>query len=37
MPKMPGNFRLEIIGWKGPKIARKATKDSAKSFSKDSE
>src|SRR5271170_5457876 len=28
---------LEIIGWKGPKIATKAIKDSAKNFSKDSE
>ena len=27
--------KLEIIGWKGPKIAMKAIKDSAKSFSKD--
>jgi hypothetical protein len=26
--------KLEIIGWKGPKIAMKAIKDSAKSFSK---
>jgi inorganic pyrophosphatase len=26
---------LEIIGWKGPKIATKAIKDSAKSFSRD--
>ena len=29
--------KLEIIGWKGPKIAMKAIKDSAKSFSKDGE
>ena len=29
--------KLEIIGWKGPKIAMKAIKDSAKSFSKDRE
>jgi inorganic pyrophosphatase len=28
------NKRLEIIGWKGPKIAMKAIKDSAKGFSK---
>ena len=27
--------KLEIIGWKGPKIAMKAIKDSAKSFLKD--
>jgi inorganic pyrophosphatase len=27
--------KLEIIGWKGPKIAMKAIKDCAKSFSKD--
>ena len=27
--------KLEIIGWKGPKIAMKAIKDSAKSVSKD--
>jgi inorganic pyrophosphatase len=26
---------LEIIGWKGPKIATKAIKDGAKSFSRD--
>ena len=26
--------KLEIIGWKGPKIAMKAIKDSAKSFLK---
>jgi inorganic pyrophosphatase len=26
---------LEIIGWKGPKIATKAIKDSAKKFSRD--
>ena len=29
--------KLEIIGWKGPKIAMKAIKDSAKSFSKNGE
>ena len=29
--------KLEIIGWKSPKIAMKAIKDSAKSYSKDSE
>ena len=29
--------KLEIIGWKGPKIAMKAIQDSAKSFSKDGE
>jgi inorganic pyrophosphatase len=29
--------KLEIIGWNGPKIAMKAIKDSAKSFSKDGE
>jgi inorganic pyrophosphatase len=29
--------KLEIIGWKGLKIAMKAIKDSAKSFSKDGE
>src|SRR6516162_7076333 len=29
--------RLEIIGWKGPKIAMKAIKDSAKFFSNDGE
>jgi inorganic pyrophosphatase len=29
--------KLEIIGWKGPKIAMKAIKDSAKNFSKDGE
>jgi inorganic pyrophosphatase len=29
--------KLEIIGWKGPKIAMKAIKDSAKSFSRDGE
>ena len=29
--------KLEIIGWKGPKIAMKAIQDSAKSFSKDVE
>jgi inorganic pyrophosphatase len=29
--------KLEIIGWKGPKIAMKAIKDSAKTFSKDGE
>ena len=29
--------KLEIVGWKDPKIAMKAIKDSAKSFSKDSE
>lgn len=29
--------KLEIIGWKGPKIATKAIKYSAKSFSKDRE
>ena len=29
--------RLEMIGWKGPKIAMKAIQDSAKSFSKDGE
>jgi len=27
--------KLEIVGWKGPKIALKAIKESAKSFSKD--
>jgi inorganic pyrophosphatase len=27
--------KLEIIGWKGPKVAMKAIKDSAKVFSKD--
>jgi inorganic pyrophosphatase len=27
--------KLKVIGWKGPKIAMKAIKDSAKSFSKD--
>jgi inorganic pyrophosphatase len=27
---------LEIIGWKGPKVALKAVKDAAKSFAKDS-
>ena len=27
--------KLEIVGWKGPKIAMKAIKDSAKTFSKD--
>ena len=29
--------KLEIIGWKGPKIAMEAIKDSAKSFSRDGE
>ena len=29
--------KLEIIGWKGPKIAMKAIQDSAKSLSKDGE
>ena len=29
--------KLEIMGWKGPKIAMKAIKDSARSFSKDVE
>jgi inorganic pyrophosphatase len=29
--------KLAIIGWKGPKIAMKAIKDSAKSFSRDGE
>jgi inorganic pyrophosphatase len=29
--------KLEIIGWKGPKVAMKAIKDSAKRFSKDGE
>ena len=29
--------KLEIIGWKGPKIAIKAIKDEAKSLSKDGE
>ena len=29
--------KLEIIGWKGPKIAMKAIKDSGKSFSRDGE
>jgi inorganic pyrophosphatase len=29
--------KLEIIGWKGPKIAMKAIQNSAKSFSKDGE
>ena len=29
--------KLEIVGGKGPKIAMKAIKDSAKSFSKDGE
>jgi hypothetical protein len=29
--------KLEIIGWKGPKIAMKSIKDSAKTFSKDGE
>jgi inorganic pyrophosphatase len=29
--------KLEIIGWKGPKIAMKAIKDSALRFSKDGE
>ena len=29
--------KLEIIGWKGPKIAMRAIKDGAKSFSKDGE
>ena len=29
--------KLEIMGWKGPKIAIKAIKDGAKSFSKDVE
>ena len=29
--------KLKIIGWKGPKIAMKAIKDSAKAFSKDGE
>jgi inorganic pyrophosphatase len=29
--------KLEIIGWKGPKIAMKAIKDSAKTFTKDGE
>ena len=29
--------KLEIIGWKGPKTAMKAIKDSARSFSKDGE
>jgi hypothetical protein len=28
---------LEIIGWKGPKVAMKAIKDSVKNFSKDGE
>ena len=27
--------KLEIIGWKGPKIATKAINDSAKTFLKD--
>ena len=26
--------KLEIIGWKGPKVALKAVKDAAKSFAK---
>jgi inorganic pyrophosphatase len=26
--------KLDIIGWKGPKVALKAIKDSAKSFAK---
>ena len=29
--------KLEIIGWKGPKIAMKAIQDSARRFSKDDE
>jgi inorganic pyrophosphatase len=29
--------KLEMIGWKGPKIAMKAIKDGAKSFSKNGE
>ena len=29
--------KLEIIGWKGPKVAMKVIQDSAKSFSKDGE
>jgi inorganic pyrophosphatase len=29
--------KLHIIGWKGPKIAMKAIKDSSKSLSKDDE
>ena len=29
--------KLDIIGWKGPKIAMKAIKDSAGSFSNDGE
>ena len=29
--------KLEIIGWKGPKIAMKVIQDSAKSFSNDGE
>jgi inorganic pyrophosphatase len=29
--------KLEIIGWKGPKTAMKAIKDSARRFSKDGE
>jgi len=33
----PEDNKLEIVGWKGPKIAMKAIKDSAKSFSKDGE
>ena len=28
----PEDNKLEIVGWKGPKIAMKAIKDSAKSF-----
>jgi inorganic pyrophosphatase len=31
------NKKLEIIGWKGPKVAMKAIKDCAKRFSKDRE
>ena len=26
--------KLDIIGWKGPKVAQKAIKDAAKSFAK---
>jgi inorganic pyrophosphatase len=29
--------KLEIIGWKGPKVAVNAIKDSAKSFAKNGE
>ena len=29
--------KLEILGWKGPKIAMKAIQDSAKTFAKDGE